>query len=363
MWAYLPMVFLPAFLVVAICKWIWPHQITKKEWLLQGAGVLVSTLFCMVIVWTSSFSMISDISIFNGYVTGKERVEVSCRHEYKCGETCRTESYKDAKGKSHTRNVCEPKYCDEHSYDVDWDVYTTLGAYTIDRIDRRGLGKPDRWDMVDKNEPVSAVGYVSNYMLLDGTRFKTSELIRAKYFGKVPAYPSVHDYYRYNRIVQDPGDSTDYDDINIWLNNQLRTDGAAKQLNVILVVTQHEEDYFYAVMEAWRGTRKNDVIIFYGVDDKLGIQWVKAASFADGQNNQIMLKNVELLAYDQTLSVELIQKQYHVVAEEFKRVPNKTFAYLTNGWIPPTWLIVVMSLLNFGVAIGVAYFVKTEDVA
>lgn len=362
MWTYLPMVFLPAFLVVAVCKWIWPHDITKKEWALQGVGVVISSLFCMLIVWMSSFSVIGDTAIFNGYVKDKERVKVSCSHHYQCGETCHMETYKDSKGKSHTKKVCVPKYCDEHSYDVDWDVYTTLGTFTIDRVDRRGLDMPDRWEMIEKEEPVSVASYVQNYMLLDGTRFKTSDLIRAKYFGKVPAYPNVYDYYRYNRIVQDAGDSTDYDGINIWLNNQLRTDGAAKQLNVILVVTQHEEDYFYAVMEAWKGTRKNDVIVFYGIDDKSEIQWVKAMSFADGQNNQIMLKSVESLAYDRTLDVGLIQDQYRVIQEEFKRVPNKTFAYLTNGWIPPTWLIVVMSLLNLSVAIGVAWLVKTEDV-
>ncbi|MNG47062.1 hypothetical protein D3C79_49290 [compost metagenome] len=363
MWTYLPVVLLPALLVVLVCRWIWPHHITIREWLLQGTGVILSTLIFMVVVWGSSFSMIGDTSIFNGYVTGKDRVKVSCSHHYVCGETCHMETTTDSKGKKHTRKVCQPKYCDEHSYDVDWDVYSTLGTFTIERVDRRGMEVPDRWDMVDVDEPVAVAGYVRNYMLLDGTRFNTSDLIRTKYLGKIPGYPHVHDYYRYNRIVQDPGDSTDFDGINIWLNNQLRKDGALKQLNVILVVTQYDQDYFYAVMEAWKGTKKNDVVIFYGVDDKLEVQWTKAMSFADGQNNQVMLKEVEGLAYDRTLDIGLVQDQYRVIQNDFKRVPNKTFAYLTNGWIPPTWLLVTLSILNFLVAVGVAYVVIKEDVA
>ena len=363
MWTYLPIVFLPALLVVAVCKYVWPHDITLKEWALQGVGVVISTLLCMLIIGASSFSVIGDTAIFNGFVTGKERVKVSCGHQYQCGETCSTESYKDSKGKSHTRKVCYPKYCDEHSYDVDWDVYTSLGTYTIDRIDRRGLEKPDRWDSVEKDDPVAQSGYVTNYMLLDGTRFDTSASIRAKFLGKIPGYPHVHDYYRYNRIVQDPGANTDFDDINIWLNNQLRKDGAAKQLNVILVVTQHDQDYFYAVMEAWKGTKKNDVVIFYGVDDKLGIKWSKAMTFADGQGNSVMLSALQGMTYDRSLDVALVQEQYRLIQKEFKRIPNKTFAYLKNDWVPPTWLLVVMMLLNFSGAVWVAYIMKNEDVA
>lgn len=173
---YLPMVFVPAFLVALFTKFFFPHKITGKEWGLQVLGVLLSTGICMGIVAGASTSMSTDFAIFNGFVTGKDSVHVSCRHQYKCGETCRTETYSIGKGKTSTRRVCTPKYCDEHSYDIDWDVYTTLGTYTIDRVDRRGTEEPPRYSDVEVNDPVASSHMVSNFMLLDRNRFKIDTL-------------------------------------------------------------------------------------------------------------------------------------------------------------------------------------------
>ena len=360
---YLPAVLIPALLVALVGKFFFPHKITKKEWGLQFLGVLLSTLILMGIVGASSFSLTWDSAIFNGQVTGKDSVHVSCSHQYKCGEVCRTETYTDSKGKSKSRRVCEPKYCDEHAYDVDWDVYTTLGTWTIDRVDRRGLTMPERYEMVKIGDPVAESRGVQNYLLLDRTRFNTSEQISARFKDKLPDYPKPYDYYRITRVVQDSGMDTDYDAINIWLNNQLRKDGPEKQLNVILVVTLNDADYFYALMEYWKGVRKNDVILFYGIDEEENIKWAKAMSFADGQDNQIMLKQLQSMTYERKFTDQLVQEQYQLIKEDFKRLPNKTFEYLKSGWVPPTWLVVTMMIINFGIAIGVAVFVIKEDVA
>jgi len=317
----------------------------------------------MGVIAAAASSQTSDISIFNGFVTGKDSVHVSCSHQYKCGETCKSESYTDSKGKRRSRTVCRPKYCDEHSYDVDWDVYTTLGTYTIDRADRRGLKMPERYSVVEVADPVAQVGMVTNFMLLDRNRFKVDTAMHNRYVGKLPAYPKPYDYYRFNRVVQDPGVNTDYDGINIWLNAQLSHDGPTKQLNVILVVTQNPDDYFYALMEYWSGARKNDVILFYGIDDEENIKWARAMSFADGQDNQIMLKQLQSMTYERKFTDQLVQEQYHLIKEDFKRVSNKKFEYMKNGWIPPTWVIVTMVLLNLASAIGIAVYVIKEDVA
>lgn len=358
---YLPLLFIPAFLVALVCKFFWPHKITTKEWLLQGGGVLLSTMICFLVIMASALEATSDTSIFNGFVTGKESVHVSCSHQYVCGETCSTVTSTDSKGKRSSRRVCQPKYCDEHSYDVDWDVYSTLGTFTIDRVDRRGLREPDRWSSIELAEPVAVSKYVENFLLLDRNRFNTNESIHNKYVGKLPSYPKPYDYYRYNRVISE--DSTDYDGINIWLNDQLRKDGAGKQLNVILVVTHNADDYFYALMEYWSGTKKNDVVLFYGIDDEENIKWARAMSFADGQNNQIMLKQLQTMTYERKFTDDLVKEQYRLIVQDFKRVPNKTFEYLKNGWVPPTWVIVMMVLLNLGAAIGVAWYVIKEDVA
>jgi hypothetical protein len=358
---YLPFVFIPALLVVVVSRFMFPHQITLKEGLLQFGGVIVSSLIAAGAVSMFSGMLAMDFNIYNGEVTDKESVHVSCDHQYQCGETCSTVTDTDAKGNKSTRQVCEPVYCDEHEYDVSWRVNSTLGTWRISRIDRQGLEEPPRWSIVEKGEPVSETRATSNYLLLDPKRFSAGEVIKAKYKDQLLEYPQPYDYWLYNRILNDNGQ--DYDHIKVWLDNQLKKDGALKELNVILVVTLNDTDYYYAMMDYWRGARKNDVIIFYGVDDQENIRWSKAISFADGQNNQIMLKNLQTMTYERKFDTDLVKEQYKLIVEKFQRIPNGSFEYMKKDWVPPMWWVGLIALFNLLGAIVVAYWVVTEDVA
>ena len=360
---YLPVVLLPAFLVVVASKFFFPHHVTWKEWAIQFGAGFIMTLICLGLTYAGANMGSVDFSIFSGEVTEKKSEHVSCSHQYKCGENCYTVTTTDSKGKKSSRRQCDPIYCDEHAYDVSWRVLTTLGTWTIDRVDRRGTTMPPRWDDVIIGEPVQEARMVSNYLLLNPDRFNTSEQISKKFASKVFEYPQPYDYYRYQRVLQDDP-KQDYDGISIWLNEQLKKDGLAKQLNVLLVVTHiTDPDFFYAQIEKWEGVRKNDVVLFYGIDDNDKIQWSRAMSFADGQNNQIMLKELETMTYTQSFGVELVQAQYKKIVNEFHRVPNRTFEYMKDAWIPPTWWVISMSLFNLLVACGIAWFMIKEDVA
>lgn len=352
MWVYLPILLIPSLLIVILSKSIFPRQITFREWLLQFAVLFVTSIISVGVLKAGMFESISDFSVFNGEVTGKAVVKVSCDHQYQCGQTCTTDS--------NNQMTCVPVYCDEHDYDNSWRVYTTLGTWKIDRIDREGLKKPPFWANVLEGDPVSEKRHVENYLLIDEDRFVSNPAIMEKYKGKILPYPKITGYWHINRVVTETG--TDYDGINIWLNNKLRYDGPKHELNVVLVVTQHQEDYYYALMEAWKGPRKNDVILFYGVDDKENIQWFKAISFADGQNNQVMLNNLQSMTYGRSFDDKLVQDQYKVITEEFRRTPNNTFEYMKDGWVPSTWLIVFMVVLNILATGGFTAFVVRERV-
>jgi hypothetical protein len=352
---------IPSIILITFCKFFWGHKICWKEWLCQLGAVGVSTLLCLGLLAMAGVMKSHDFDVINGYVTSKDRDEVSCSHSYQCGETCTTSTSRDSKGKATTSRSCSPKYCHEHSYDVDWDVRTSLGTrYTIDRIDRRGLGEPPRWSDVEVGDPASETEMVRNYLLIDDNRFKTDPTISAKYVGVLPSYPLPYDYYNFYRVVDDT--KQDYDDINIWLNNQLTKDAVLKQMNIILVVTKNGPDYFYALMEYWKGPRKNDVILFYGVDDNEQIQWAKAMSFADGQNNQILLKQLQTLTYERAFGIDVVKEQYALIKKDFNRVPNEDFAYMTEAIDPPTWWVVLLVLLNLSVTGAITYFFIKEDV-
>lgn len=358
---YLALMAIPSILLITFCKFYWRHAICWKEWVSQIGALVLSTALCMGLLALSGMMKTHDFDIINGFVTKKERDEVSCSHAYQCGETCTSSTTYDSKGKAHTSRSCSPKWCYEHGYDVDWDVRTSLGTlHTIDRIDRRGLAEPPRWSDVEVGDPVSETESVRNYLLVDDDRFKTDATISAKYAGALPAYPLPYDYYNYYRVLDDT--KQDYDEINIWLNNKLRKDSALKQMNIILVVTKNDPDYFYALMEYWRGARKNDIILLYGVDENEQIKWAKAMSFADGQNNQILLKQLQSATYEREFGIDVVKEQYALIMKDFNRVPNEEFAYMMQAIDPPTWWVVLLVLLNLTATAGLSYFFIKEEV-
>lgn len=348
---YLLVILIPALILVLVARWLFPHKITLKEWGLQFGGLVISTGLCLGIAASSGFFSTYDTEILNGYVTSKKPVHVSCEHQYKCGETCST----DSKG---NRN-CVPIYCDEHSYDVDWDVHTTVGTFTIDRVDRQGIREPKRFHNINIGEFAANSSYTKNYLLVDKTRFDTDEAIVKKYEGKVPKYPSPFDYYRFNRVVNTTDQSFNY--LNVFLNNQLKEMGARKQLNIILVITEYSEDFYNALYKEWNGGKKNDVIMVYGIDSSRNIKWFKATSFADGQDNRELLTRLRMETHNNKLSLDLVTKQTQLIDKHFTRLPNETFSYMDSFSDISIWLILFCSFINVCFSLGITYFVYKED--
>ncbi|ANH51508.1 hypothetical protein FDH97_gp046 [Erwinia phage vB_EamM_Deimos-Minion] len=350
---YLVWILIPSLLLVLLSKAVFPHHITFKEWSLQGVAVVVGTALSVLILYITTTGMSIDHEVWNGSVISKAPVHVSCTHEHQCGETCST----DSKGKKH----CTPIYCPDHAFDVDWDVKTTVGTFTIDRVafDRQGLREPKRFTAVQIGEPAAAEKYTRNYLLLDSDRFKASEGVMEKYKGRIPDYPSTYDYYRFNRVVNTTKDDFNY--INDYLNKELITLGAQKQLNIVVVITDKSKDFYEALRESWDGARKNDVILVYGIDKEHHVNWFKADAFADGQSNMSMIKTLNSTALDRTLDADLVHEQLHVIQERFTRLPNKTFEYLNEDFTPPMWAIIMTVLINLLLNIGVTWFmVKNE---
>ena len=350
MLAYLWILTIPSLLIVIWGKYRYRKEITYLEWCVQFLGLVVSTSICIGLLSLTGSYTTSDFDILNGQVTGKERVRVSCEHQYKCGETC------SGTGKNRS---CSPIYCDRHSYDVDWDVKTSVGDLTIERIDDQGVRKPPRWAEVKIGEPAAQSESVTNYLLVDDERFKTDPKIMEKYKGQLPDYPKPFDYYRFNRVINQT--SMYYVNLNTWLNEQLKKYGKEKELNIILVITNKPDDYYYALKQHWRGVRKNDVILFYGIDKTSNVKWFRADSFADGQSNQILLKQLQSMTYEKQLNQALVAEQFNLIVKDYKRLPNEKFAYLMDAYEPPMFFIIMVMLVNAIVTYVIAMYFVSED--
>ena len=144
------------------------------------------------------YGVTSDTEIWSGSITQKQREEVSCRHSYQCNchEVC-TGSGKDETCSEH----CDT--CYEHSFDVDWDVFSSTGKQiSIDTIDRQGLSMPPRWGAAYVGEPTAEAHEFTNYFLAASDDIMLRHDAPKGFEGLVPEYPkSITDYYHCNRFL------------------------------------------------------------------------------------------------------------------------------------------------------------------
>lgn len=317
-----------------------------------AVGVVLSFVIGLMVTMGGWFSSRTQI-ILNGEVTNKYSEKVSCEHQYVCGETCTTGS--DGK------RSCVPKYCDEHAYDVDWVVKTSIGSLTIDRVDRRGISEPMRFSSVVIGEPASLTGSHRDYLLIDKSRYEAQEL-KERYQSVLPTYPRVYDYYRFDRVVYtDEKDKDQYKWINDFLNEQLKQDGKKHELNVIVVITRSDEEFADALRNHWRGARPNDVWFIYGLRDEQSIAWFRAVTYADSQGNTGLVERLRIETIGKELTPELLISQYAIIKEMFERLSTKTFEYLANSYEPSEWLVMAMMLINLIIGFFISFiFYKNE---
>lgn len=141
--------------VVACCLLVRLVFMKTITWLETAAIIgLLSVIVCLGYVLTF-WSATDDTLILNGQVIGKERNQVNCEHAYRCN--CR-QSCSD----KTCSQVCNT--CFEHRNDWDWDVQSTVGVFTINRIDKRGSQEPPRWTEVKLGEPAANTYSYTNYL-------------------------------------------------------------------------------------------------------------------------------------------------------------------------------------------------------
>lgn len=180
---------LPIVIPIA-CKYAFSKLVRLSEiarWKLVGAAVGVGLVLTFAAFYGGKATKTHDTEILNGQVTHKEKNRVSCSHSYSCH--CRT----DSKGNTS----CDT--CYEHSHDYNWDVYSTVGELTIDRIDRQGAHEPPRWTVVMPGQPVAMDhGYTNYVKAVPESVFRVDTIYSKEKLKNipVPGYPlNVYDYH------------------------------------------------------------------------------------------------------------------------------------------------------------------------
>lgn len=299
-----------------------------------------------------------DVEVWNGVTTGKERNTVSCSHSYSCN------CHQVCSGSGKNRSCSE--HCDtcyEHSHDYDWDVYTTVGTITIDRVDRQGVHEPGRFTSTKMGEPVSVTRSYDNYVkAAPGTLFRHQGL-KEKYAGTVPEYPqAIYDYWHLDRLVTV---GVNVDNPKAWNHELSRINsdlGKPKQVNMIVVLVKNKpDDWYYALEETWIGGKKNDAVLVVSVDDQMKPQWASVMAWTSNELFKVKLRDDimdEQVINRDTLMTALATN----VSKYYVRKPMKDFEYLSSSITPSTTQWVVTLLIALFVCGGLTVFFQVNDV-
>lgn len=341
---------------------IFKNKITFKEALLQAG---IATVISIMVIFAIYYKDMGDTGIINGQVTGKERVKVSCGHSYRCN--CYTTCSSTGKTRTCTQHCST---CYEHSYDVDWRVYTSVGNLEIDRINRQGTKEPPRWTMVQIGEPASNTQSYVNYVKAAPKSLFAMDNLEgdaAKYGALIPKYPRIYDYYRINHVIQVGVTYPQAKELNDLLSMALRTLGPSKQVNInVLFVKTTDTNYRYALERAWLGGKKNDVNVIVGMDANNTFSWVDTMTFGKNAGNEmlaVLLRDriKDLVSRQQFGNATMLSDVLvNTITSNFHRKAMKDFEYLKEDYSPSDtaiiWFVIIQLLVLTGTTIFFYHF-------
>jgi len=351
-------------------------EYTWSEFLAQ----CILCLMVLTIFWGAfRYSDTWDTEIWNGEISAKNMVQKDCpwgwvRHQdsfcsnyqtkqvrdYPDGQTCTT----DSKG----RRTCTsyPRYHTEYNYDYDWERRWYVSSanldfrYEITRVDRQGVNAPPFYTRTQVGDPASVTkGYTNWIKGASDSLFHEDGAIAEQYATLIPEYPiALYNYFHVDRVVQV---GVSMPDIALWnrqLGDALKQLGPNRQMNAVIVLvdaTKVGSDFPFAVRRAWNGFKKNDAVLFIGVDGAKNVQWAEVLSWSKENLFNVQLRNAILAMRGTELDRQSIISNIQTIGmASYERREMQEFEYLKNQVPVPTWLIVLEFVLGIGGSIGLS---------
>jgi hypothetical protein len=328
---------------------------TLKEFLVQMVvQAVIAGISASIVLYKNT----SDFEIVSGRITNKHKDRVGCSHSYSC--YC----YESCSGSGENRScmtICQT--CYEHSYDVDWNVDTSIGRrFSISRVDRQGLTTPPRFEAVRLGEPFADTNHYTNYIKASPDSLFRYQGLLGKYEKSIPDYPGqVYDYYRINRFRSVGITLPDEAQWNLDLQELNADLGAAKQVTLAtLVVLNQPEDYFFALQQQWLGGKKNDAVLVISVSDDLTIQWVKVMAWTDNKIYQVALTD-DILAQKKLDRASVLTAFKTHTETDYVRKPMADFKYLESAVTPTVTEWVICMVIGLVVSVGLGIYFELND--
>lgn len=326
-----------------------PHHISVAE----GATVvaLTATLVCAT-YYIDNWSKGSDNMILNGQVTSKEKNRVFCSHSYPC--RCRTV-------RSGKTSYVHCDTCYEHLFDYDWDVHSTIGSVTINRIDRQGTQEPPRWTAVKIGEPFSKEDSYFNFIKAAPFSIFNRDAIESTEV--IPPYIGVHDYYRINRVVKHGVANFNTDVLNSRLNDALRSLGPQKKANIVVVFHSRDSKYAEIVKAKSLGGKINDITVLIGLNKDNTFKSVDVWSWSKSDMANVVIRD-SLLSVAKVDQEAIAKAIVDGVSKYYVHRSIEEFQYLEEEVSPSEGAIFFILFLCFVfpfIGCWVAYKIDTGD--
>lgn len=339
--------------VVAIGLW-WFVGRNRDAAIISGIFAAAAAVVVGIIFMVSAGVATSDTEIWNGKITGKDRVHGSYVRTYECN--CTT----DRKG----NRSCQT--CYENHYTVHWTAKSTVGSFDIDSKDWTSravylVPDPPRYTSVVIGEPCSRTHSYTNYVqAVPGSLFTPSaKSLKETFANLLPTYPDqTYDIYRANHFVTAGYNVPDAGLWNAALAELLKERGPKKQVNAIVVIAKTADpNYVYALRDHWEGANKNDVVLVIGTAAWPKIDFVDVISWTKNELFKVQLR-------DNVLAAGVIQREPILgilgaqIDTNFERRHMSEFKYLSAEIDPPGWLLFMTVILIFSGAVGTVYAVN-----
>jgi len=333
----------------------------------MGLQIAIPVILISIVVGLGRYGQTADTEIWNGQVTAKHRIHDTYVESYDC--FCTTQCSGSGDNES-CYEVCQTCYRDH--YTVDWYLSTTIGKIRLDYLDRltkRVYDTPDpaQYSRAYVSEPCSLEFGYTNYIkaVPDSIFNYANKTTMATFEGLIPQYPKVHSWYRVNRVLTPGLTIPDAANMNQYLNERLRTIGAAKEANIVVIIVKTpDQTYRHAIEEAWLGGKQNDVIVMIGASNYPTIDWVDTITLGANAGNSLMTVTMrdEILKH-KTIEdgVAVMRTVADTVEKLFDRKAMDDFKYLEDEIKPPLWVIIIALILGIGGSLGLTLLFHRQD--
>jgi hypothetical protein len=343
------------------------------DWRIAIGATLLAFVGTFMTIEVDSYSFTLDNEIWNGEISSKFNDRRSCQtgwHSYQdsfCTEY-RTREVDDppscsGSGKDRT---CTPQSHTEYKYLYSWEgkwfVYAKNlknTSWQIKRVDRQGAIEPPTYTLINVGDPASIPNSYTNYVkAASDSLFNDDGSKEEKYKDLIPTYPDdIYNGFKIDRVISVGIDSIDLKKYSLQLSNVLKDLGPNKQMNAIIVLSDAKKtdiDFSFAVRRAWKGFKKNDAVIFIGLDDKK-IAWTSVLSWSkfdifnvDMRESINDLKGKDI---DDSLPT-IIQNLHDIGMKDYQRREMKDFEYLASQIPRSTYAIIATVLLMTALIVG-----------